>query len=63
MRSPPPAHPGMMLQVGFVGEMSKVAESLVAAGYAATYEAEILAILDCLRNVDESRLAASHLRS
>jgi hypothetical protein len=35
----------------------------VAVGYTATYEAEVLAMLDYLCNVDQSRLAASHLRS
>ncbi|KAK4242263.1 hypothetical protein C8A03DRAFT_40391 [Achaetomium macrosporum] len=39
---------GMMLQVGFVAETAKIAESLVAAGYTAMYEAELLAILDYL---------------
>jgi hypothetical protein len=35
----------------------------VAAGYTITFEAELLAMLDYLCNVDQSRLAASHLRS
>jgi hypothetical protein len=52
-----------MLQVGFVAETTRLTESLVVAGYTATYEAKVLAILDYVCNVDQSRLAASHLRS
>lgn len=48
---------GMMLQVGFVAETAKIAESLVAAGYTAMYEAELLAIMDylCGPDADTSR--------
>jgi hypothetical protein len=54
---------GMMLQVGFVAETAKVAESLVAAGYTAMYEAELLAILDYLCDPDQSRHRGSPLGS
>ncbi|KAH6626290.1 phenolpthiocerol synthesis polyketide synthase ppsA [Chaetomium sp. MPI-SDFR-AT-0129] len=39
---------GMMMQVGFVAEKAKIAESLIMAGYTAMYEAELLAILGFL---------------
>lgn len=54
---------GMMLQVGFVAETAKVAESLIAAGYTAMYEAELLAILDYLCDPEQWRWRGSPLRS
>jgi hypothetical protein len=54
---------GMMLQVGFVAETAKVAESLVAAGYTAMYEAELLAILDYLCDPAQPKHQDSPLRS
>lgn len=54
---------GMMLQVGFVAERAKVAESLIAAGYTAMYESELLAIIEYLCDPAQSARQASPLRS